>query len=66
MAKYYDFVIAAWLRFAGSRPAQELLEELREYLEAEYQIIKLEAVEESESGEVSEPEFSLQPAGHFQ
>jgi cell fate (sporulation/competence/biofilm development) regulator YlbF (YheA/YmcA/DUF963 family) len=60
VAKFYDYVLAVWLRLAASRAAPELLEELREYLEAEYQIIKLEVVEESEPGGDGELAISLQ------
>jgi hypothetical protein len=60
VAKSYDYVLAVWLRLTVSRAAPEFLEELREYLEAEYQIIKLEVVDESESGGEGELTFSLQ------
>jgi hypothetical protein len=60
VAKFYDYVLAVWLRLAVSRAAPEFLEELREYLEAEYQIIKLEVVEESEPGGEGERAISLQ------
>lgn len=49
MAKVYDYVLAVWLRLEVSCAAPDLLVELREYLEAEYQVIKLEVVEEPES-----------------
>jgi hypothetical protein len=60
VAKSYDYVLAVWLRIAVSRPAMGLLEEFREYLEAEYQIIKLEVVDEPEYGGEGELTFSLQ------
>jgi hypothetical protein len=60
MAKLYDYVLAVWLRLAASCAAPEFLEELREYLEVEYQIIKIEVVEESEPSEEGELAISLQ------
>lgn len=60
MAKFYDYVLAVWLRLGAPRAAPDDREELREYLEAEYQIIKLEVVEESESDVEGEITVSLQ------
>ena len=60
MAKYYDYVMAIWLKLETTTGGAELLEELREYLEAEHQIIKLEVVEESECDVKDEITFSLQ------
>ncbi len=60
MAKYYDYIMAIWLRLESTTGATELLEELREYLEAEYQIIKIEVHEESERNIEEEIMFSLQ------
>ncbi len=51
VAKSYDYVLAVWLRLGYSRTPPELLVELREYLETEYQVIKIEIVEESENEE---------------
>ena len=45
MARMYDYVLAVWLRLEVSCAVPELLVELREYLEAEYVIIKLTVVE---------------------
>jgi hypothetical protein len=60
VTKSYDYILAVWLCFAVSRAPAEFLEELREYLEAEYQIIKLEIVEESESDRKDELTVSMQ------
>ena len=59
MAKWYDYVLAVWLRLEIASDTLELQDELREYLEAEYQIIKLEIIEESEEDE-GEITISLQ------
>ncbi len=45
VARMYDYVLAVWLRLEVSCAVPELLVELREYLEAEYVIIKLTVVE---------------------
>lgn len=60
MAKSYDYVLAVWLRFAVPHATPDFLEELQEYLEAEYRIIKLEVVEESEADVDGEITVSLQ------
>jgi transposase-like protein len=49
VAKYYNYVLAVWIRLAVPRAAPDFLEELQEYLETKYQIIELEIVEEDES-----------------
>lgn len=56
----YDYVLAVWLRLPVARAAPDFLEQLREYLEAEYQLIKLKVVDDSESGGEGEQTFSLQ------
>lgn len=60
MATCFDYVMAVWLRLETTTAEAELLEELREYLEAEYQIIKLDAVDEPESDVEGEITVSLQ------
>lgn len=60
MAKWYDYVLAVWLRLDIASDPQELQEELREYLEAEYQIIKLDIIQESEDDAEGEITISLQ------
>ena len=59
MVTVYDYVLAVWLRLEASGTAPELLEGLREYLEHEYQVNKLELVEE-ESEVEGEITVSLQ------
>ena len=49
MAKTHDYALTVWLRLELSCAAPELLVELQEYLEAEYQILKLEVVEDAKS-----------------
>ncbi len=66
MAKSYDYKLAVWLRLEVSCTAPELLVELQEYLEAEYQIIKLEIVEESESDARANASNLLQLVGSGQ
>ena len=60
MATVYDYVLAVWLRLDVSCATPGLALELREYLDAEYQIIKLEVVEEPESDAKGEVTVSLQ------
>ncbi len=60
MARVYDYVLAVWLRLEMPDDAPELLMELREYIEAEYQITKLEVVEEPESDMEGDHTFALQ------
>jgi hypothetical protein len=59
VTKAYDYVLAVWMRLAVPHAAPDILEELREYLEAEYQVIKLEVVEEPESDVEGELTVSL-------
>src|SRR5207244_460956 len=54
------YVLAVWLRLAVSCAAPQLLIELQEYLEAEYHIIRLELVEESDPDAEDELTVSLQ------
>ena len=60
MAKTYDYALTVWLRLELSCAAPELLVELQEYLEAEYQIRKLEVFEDAESDVEGELTVSLQ------
>ena len=60
MAKCYDYVMAVWLEIETTTPAPNLQDELREYLEAEYQIKSLEIIEESEEDTEDEITISLQ------
>ena len=54
VVKVYEYVLAVWLRLEASGTAPQLLEGLREYLEDEYQVNKLEMVEEEEAeGEIT-------------
>ena len=59
MAKAYDYVLAVWLKLEVMADTPELKEELREYLEAEYKVVKLEVIEEEEDNE-DEITISLQ------
>ncbi len=59
MARSYDYVLAVWLRLEIMADTPELTEELREYLEAEYQVVNLEVIEEAENNE-DEITISLQ------
>lgn len=60
MAKSYDYVLAVWLRLQVTGDARALQDEMREYLESEYQINKLEVVEESDCEAEDEVTVSLQ------
>jgi len=60
MSKCYDYVLAVWLRIEVDTKTPELADEIREHLEAEYQIIKLEPIEEFDSDAESEITISLQ------
>lgn len=60
MAIHYVYVLAVWLRLELGIAEAELLAELREYLEAEYCVFKLEVVEDSESNKEGERTLSLQ------
>jgi hypothetical protein len=60
MAKLYDYVLAVWLRLEKASETPELQDELREYLEAEFQINRLALIEESEDDTNNEMTISLQ------
>ncbi len=56
MSKSYDYALVVWLRLEAPCTAPEL----REYLEAEYQVLEVKAIEESESDDEDGLEFSIQ------
>ena len=59
MGKSYDYVLAVWLALDVESDTTAFQDELREYLEEEYQIVKLEIIEQSEDVE-NEITISLQ------
>ena len=60
MATQYVYVLAVWLRLKIDVAEQEWLADLQEYLEAEYCVTKLDAVDDSESESEGERTLSLQ------
>ena len=59
MATSYDYILAIWLRLETRCPETQLVEELRTYLEAEYQVSKLETVDESEDDQENKSEVTI-------
>jgi hypothetical protein len=60
MARRCHYALAVWLRLEVAGNALDLEDELRDYLGAKYQVMKMEFIEESEQESEDEVTVSLQ------
>lgn len=65
MAMHYDYLMEVWLHLELPDVTPEFEDELRDYLEAEFQVSELKIIEDEEASEKGEVEVSLRIQATF-